>query len=149
MHRRIHTDEKPFVCPDCDKKFKYKSSLNVHRRIHTEGTLYASPGCKRFPKHRKIHTGGKPLTDEVSSVPIECNMTGSASSGNCAIVGKDDHGDMDMGANKPYDSSISCTGIERSSTIKNETDSFKLYGCGICCQSFSTKEETMHCFHSH
>ena len=26
---------------------------------------------------------------------------------------------------------------------------FKLYGCDICRQSFSTKEETMHCFNSH
>ena len=34
MHRRSHTDEKPFACPDCDKKFKRSSGLNVHRRIH-------------------------------------------------------------------------------------------------------------------
>ena len=54
-----------------------------------------------------------------------------------------------IGSKKPYDSSASCTLNEGSSTIKNETDSFKLYGCGICCQSFSTKEETIHCFNSH
>ena len=76
-------------------------------------------------------------------------MAGSASSGNCVIFGKDGHGDIDKGTNKTYDSSVSCTGNEGSSTTKNEADSFKLYGCGICCQSFSTKEETMHCFKSH
>ena len=70
-------------------------------------------------------------------------MTGSV------IVGKDDHGDIDMVANELFDSSVSCTGNEGSSTKKEDTDLFKLYGCGICCQSFSTKEGTMHCFNSH
>ena len=91
----------------------------------------------------------KPDTAEIAFVPSECDMTGGTSSGICATVGKDGHEDIDMAAKKPYDSSSSCTGNEGSSTIKKETDSFKLYGCGICCQSFSTKEETMHCFHSH
>ena len=91
---------------------------------------------------RKILTRELARTAEVSCVlSPKRNMRGSASSGNCAIVGKDGHGDMNMGAKKPYDSSVSCTGNEESSTMKNETDSFKLYGCGICCQSFSTKEE--------
>ena len=45
--------------------------------------------------------------------------------------------------------SVSCTGNEESSKLKKDPDLFKLYGCGICCQSFSTKEETMHCFNSH
>ena len=71
-------------------------------------------------------------------------MTCSASSSNC-VIGEDDHEDIDMGANKIFDSSVS---NEESSTKKEEADSFKLYGCGICCQSFSTKEEAMHCFHS-
>ena len=84
----------------------------------------------------------------MSVVPSECNMAGSASSGNCAIVGEDGHGDIDMSANKLFNSSESCTGNEESST-KQEDAEYKLYGCGICCQSFSTKEETMHCFHSH
>ena len=49
-----------------------------------------------------------------------------------------------MGANKLFDSSVSCTGNEESSLNKEDAE-YKLYGCGICCQSFSTKEETMHC----
>ena len=48
MHRRIHSGEKPFACPDCEKKFKQSSQLKVHRRIHN---------------------ADKPDPDEVSSVP--------------------------------------------------------------------------------
>ena len=39
-------------------------------------------------------------------------MTGSV------IVVKDGHGDIDMGANELFDSSVSCTGNEESSTEK-------------------------------
>ena len=81
-------------------------------------------------------------TDAVSIDPGECNMICSASSGNCVLDSKVDDGDVHMSADKLLDSSTSCSGNEESSTEK-DTDSFKLYGCGICCQSFSTKEETM------
>ena len=110
-HRRIHIGEKPFVCPDCDKHFKQECHLNAHCRIHT-----GEHGCKKkfssgskFYRHREKPTGEKPHTDEVSFVPNNHNTTGSV------IVGKDGHGDIDMGANELFDSSVS---HEESSTKK-------------------------------
>ena len=101
-----------------------------------------------FHRTKKISLGPQmPIhTDDVFLVPSECNMICSARSGNCVLDGKVDDGDVHMNADKLLDFSTSCSGNEESSTdIKDRpTDSLKLYGCGICCQSFSTKEKTIH-----
>ena len=143
----IHNIEKPFVCHVCEEPFSEESLLENHVKIHPDAEDFL---CERnfmnFIEQRKLSLGPQmPVhTDDVSIVPSECNMICSASSGNCVLDGNVDDGDFHMSVDKLLDSSTSCSGNEESSA-----DSFKLYGCGICCQSFSTKEETIHCFHSH
>ncbi|KAF5914698.1 hypothetical protein HPG69_005195 [Diceros bicornis minor] len=36
-HRRIHSDSRPFPCPECGKGFKRKYALEAHQWIHRSG----------------------------------------------------------------------------------------------------------------
>ncbi|XP_023803541.1 endothelial zinc finger protein induced by tumor necrosis factor alpha-like [Cyanistes caeruleus] len=61
-HQRIHTDERPFRCPDCRKGFKRNSALITHRRIHTGERPYGCPQCGKsfsdrsnLARHQRRH----------------------------------------------------------------------------------------------
>jgi len=62
-HLKLHTDEKPFGCTVCDKKFRDASSLKVHEKIHTDDRAYQCDQCTKtfvrlneYKRHKKrIH----------------------------------------------------------------------------------------------
>jgi len=64
---RIHTNERPFSCAVCQKKYRNTSALNVHVRTHDAEPIYSCDVCKeRFVRlsslndHMGWHTGERP-----------------------------------------------------------------------------------------
>ncbi|CAB0044521.1 unnamed protein product [Trichogramma brassicae] len=47
IHKRIHSDEKPFTCDVCNKGFRQMKNLVVHRRTHTKVKPYKCHACDK------------------------------------------------------------------------------------------------------
>ena len=55
VHKRRHTEQKPYECDVCNKRFTNTSSLIVHKRTHTGEKPYECDVCsKQFSSSRSL-----------------------------------------------------------------------------------------------
>ena len=48
---RIHTNEKPYECDVCEKRFRQSGDLQSHMRIHTNEKPYECDVCEKRFRH--------------------------------------------------------------------------------------------------
>ena len=43
LHKKLHSGEKPYECPVCDKRFALRIYLTSHKKIHERRAAAGSP----------------------------------------------------------------------------------------------------------
>uniref|UniRef100_A0A8P4KFB8 C2H2-type domain-containing protein n=1 Tax=Dicentrarchus labrax TaxID=13489 RepID=A0A8P4KFB8_DICLA len=134
--KTVHTGEKPFSCPFCDRRFAHSSGLTSHIRVHTGEKPFTCSVCKasfsfssNLSAHMRMHTADKPFGCTV------CEKTFSRKEY------LTQHLTVHM-EEKPFSCSVCGKGFRDGGTLKRHLPVHtgeKPFNCSVCSKGFADK----------
>ncbi|XP_071345173.1 zinc finger protein 32-like [Trachinotus anak] len=133
-HNKSHTQERPFSCTVCDKRFGCKGNLHAHMRSHTGEKPFTCTVCNKsfsakvnLKTHMRSHTGEKPFSCSLCSKSFSQKKT--------LVIHLRSHT-----GERPFSCSFCAKRFSEKGTLKRHIrvhTGEKPYSCSVCERNFS------------
>eukprot|EP01083_Nonionella_stella_P066270 174345_1 len=133
-----NANAKPWVCPECGNRYKYKSSMKLHFKVHTKDAKICKECGKKFPHQHKLNIHMRSHTGER---PYKCDLCDKAFSDKSNL---NRHKRLHTGE-KPYQCEYCQRRYSDSSALvdhrRRKHTKEKPYKCQFCSKMFAASSD--------